>query len=215
MSIRGHKALWEVSDMVDVLVCGVGGQGILLLAEVLGTAALKSGLDARVSEIHGMAQRGGSVICHVRAGRGQVYAPTITDGSADVLLALEPVEALRALKFIGHETLALVSTRAIRPTLVSLGLARYPDIEEARRTLENVCARTVFIDALRLAEEAGSPLAQNIVMAGALHATGRFPADRGAFLKAIEELVPSRYIDINMRAFELGEEALKRALEER
>jgi len=200
--------------MVDVLVCGVGGQGILLLAEVLGTAALKSGLDARVSEIHGMAQRGGSVICHVRAGPGPVYAPTITDGSADVLLALEPAEALRALRFVGKETLALVSTRTIRPTLVSLGLASYPGLEEAQEALKEACARVIFIDALGLAEEAGSPLAQNMVMAGALHATGRFPAGREAMLEAIEELVPRRYVDINMRAFELGERKLKEMLEE-
>ena len=108
--------------MVDVVVCGVGGQGVLLLAEVLGRAAMFSGLDVRVSEIHGMAQRGGSVICHVRAREGRVHAPTVMDGSADVLLALELSEALRAIRYAGPRTLALVSTRAIRPVMVSLGI---------------------------------------------------------------------------------------------
>ena len=196
-------------DRVDILVCGVGGQGVLLLAEVLGTAALRDGLDARVSEIHGMAQRGGSVVCHVRVGQGPIYAPTIMDGSADVLLALEPVEALRSLRFAGPQTLALVSTRTIRPTMVSLGLAKYPGLEEIRRALEEACARTIFVDALRLAEEAGSPLAQNMVMAGALHATGRYPASREALLEAIGELVPPRYVEVNLKAFELGERAVK------
>ena len=199
--------------MVDVLVCGVGGQGVLLLAEILGTAALKSGLDARVSEIHGMAQRGGSVICHVRVGPRPVHAPTIMDGSADTLLALEPAEALRALRFLGRETWALVSTRTIRPTLVSLGMASYPGLKEVEKALREACARVIFIDALRLAEEAGSPLAQNIVMAGVLHATGRFPADRGAMLEAIKELVPKRYVAINLKAFELGEREIKEVLE--
>ncbi|RLI07807.1 indolepyruvate ferredoxin oxidoreductase subunit beta [Candidatus Bathyarchaeota archaeon] len=195
--------------MADVVVCGVGGQGVLLLAEVLGTAALKSGLDVRVSEIHGMAQRGGSVICHVRAREGAVYAPTILDGSADVLLALELAEAIRAVRFVGPGTLALVSTRAIRPVMVSLGLASYPSREDVEAALEEAGARVLFVDALKLAEEAGSPLAQNMVMAGALYATGLFPVRRDALIRAIEELVPPRYIEVNLKAFELGEKAVE------
>ena len=197
--------------MVDVVVCGVGGQGVLLLAEVLGRAAMLSGLDVRVSEIHGMAQRGGSVICHVRAREGRVYAPTVMDGSADVLLALELSEALRAIRYVGPRTLALVSTRAIRPVMVSLGMATYPSREAVEEMLKGAGARVLFIDALRLAEEAGSPLAQNMVMAGALHATGAFPAKREALLTAMRELLPPRYLDVNLRAFELGEAAAREA----
>ena len=195
--------------MVDVLVCGVGGQGVLLLAEVLGTAALKEGLDARVSEIHGMAQRGGSVVCHVRMSEEAVGAPTIMDGDADVLLALEPVEALRALRFASRKTVALVSTRKIVPVMASLGMASYPPVERIMEELRKAVREVITVDAPSLAEEAGSPIAQNMVMAGALHATGLLPIGREALLSAIRELVPRRYVDINIRAFELGEEAVR------
>ncbi|HDJ25904.1 MAG TPA: indolepyruvate ferredoxin oxidoreductase subunit beta [Candidatus Bathyarchaeota archaeon] len=191
----------------DVIVCGVGGQGILLLAELLGTAAMKEGLDARVSEIHGMAQRGGSVICHVRVGE-RVLAPTVLDGHADVLVALEPVEALRALRFLGPRSLALVSTRPIRPVMVSLGMCSYPALEQVRSTLEAAAGEVLFVDALKLAEEAGNLITQNMVMAGALCATGAFPAGREAMLEAMKELVPARYLEVNLRAFELGEKAV-------
>jgi len=194
--------------MVDIVVCGVGGQGVLLLAEVLGTAALKNGLDVRVSEIHGMAQRGGSVICHVRLGKA-VHAPTVMDGDADALVALEPVEALRALRFASKRTLALVSTRTIRPVLVSLGLASYPSLEQVMSAIRGAVGDCFFLDALRLAEEAGSPIAQNMVMAGALHATGILPVQKEALVEAIEELVPKRFLGVNLRALELGEKAIK------
>jgi len=200
--------------MVDVIICGVGGQGVLLLAEVLGTAAMREGLDVRVSEIHGMAQRGGPVVCHLRARKGAVYAPTVMDGTADVLLALEPAEAVRALRFVGPKTLALVSKRTIRPVMVSLGLAEYPDMEEVKAALTSTARKAYFIDALKLAEEAGSPLAQNMVMAGALVTTGVFPAGREAVLEAMKELVPTKYLEVNLRAFELGEKALRALLKQ-
>ena len=195
--------------MVDIIICGVGGQGVLTLAEVLGTAAMMRGLDVRVSEIHGMAQRGGSVICHVRAREGQVHAPTVMDGCADALVALEMSEALRAMRFVGPRTLALVSTRAIRPVMVSLGMATYPSREAVEDALRRAGARVVFIDALGLALRAGDARAQNMVMAGALSATGVFPADREAILEAIRTLLPARYVEVNVRAFELGERAVK------
>jgi len=136
------------------------------------------------------------------------------DGTADVLLALEPAEAVRALRFVGPKTLALVSERTIRPVMVSLGLAEYPDMEEIKAVLTSAAREAYFIDALKLAEEAGSPLAQNMVMAGALVATGAFPASRESVLKAMEELVPARYLEVNVRAFELGEKALRALLEQ-
>jgi len=203
-----------VIEVVDVVICGVGGQGILLLAEVLGTAAMRDGLDVRVSEIHGMAQRGGTVICHLRVSEGQVFAPTVLESSADVLLALEPVEALRALAYAGPRTTALVSTRTIRPVMASLGLAEYPSLEEIKAVLNSAVGKAFFLDALGLAEEAGSPLAQNMVMAGALHASGTFPVHREAILEAIGELVPRRYVEVNLRAFKLGEEALRALLKQ-
>lgn len=194
---------------VDVIVCGVGGQGILLLAELLGTAALKEGLDVRVSEIHGMAQRGGSVVCHVRVGEG-VCAPTVLDGHADVLVALEPVEALRAIRFLGPRSLALVSTRPIRPVMVSLGMCSYPSLEQVQELLRASAGKVLLVDALRLAEEAGNLITQNMVMAGALSATGAFPASREAMVEAMRELLPPKYLEVNLRAFELGERAVGR-----
>ena len=118
-----------MKDKVNIILTGVGGQGVLLMAELLGISALIEGLDVRVSEIHGMAQRGGSVLCHVRLGK-KVYAPTIMEGAADIVVGLEPLETLRTIKYMSNKTLVLINIEPIKPYATTIGLTEYPKIEK-------------------------------------------------------------------------------------
>ena len=194
---------------VELVLAGVGGQGVLLMAEALGTAAVASGLNARVSEIHGMAQRGGSVVCHVRIGEG-VLSPTVMDGQADAIVGLEPVEALRVIRYASRKTLVLLNTRPIIPPSVAMGAARYPDLEDILHVLGGFAGRVITLDAVKLAEEAGSTVAANTVMLGALASTNILPMDVDTLREAVVSLVPERFRDVNVLAFKLGYEAVKR-----
>ncbi len=196
----------------SVVVAGVGGQGILLASEILGNAAMKEGFDVRVSEIHGMAQRGGSVVCFVRFGK-KVWSHYIPEGQADVLLGIEPVEALRYIDKASKErTVTILNSSPVYPPGVSLGKHKYPPIyailEQARKRSKDV----FILNALDLAKEAGSPLTQNVVMLGALAASKALPIKPDTLKKAIKELVKPRYVDVNMKAFDLGYSAIEREL---
>lgn len=193
----------------NIVLAGVGGQGILLAAEVLGTATLKEGLNVRVSEIHGMAQRGGAVISNVRIG-DKVLAPTILEGTADVLLGFELLETLRNLKFASEETLVLMNDEAISPTGLTTKMMNYPSLEEIIQEIHAFTKNVVVMEAAKLAEEAGSILTRNIVLIGGLAATGKVPIQIKNLKEAIHELVPAKYLDINMKAFELGYEHVQK-----
>ncbi len=187
----------------NIVFAGVGGQGILLAAEIVGTAAVKAGLNVRVSELHGMAQRGGAVVSHVRIGE-KALAPTIMEGTADVVLGLEPMEALRGIQFASWETTVLVNTRPIR----IIG-AKYPEVKEILDRIREFTGDVIPIDTVALAEEAGSVMGQNTVMVGALAATGRLPLKADALKEALSELVPAKHCDVNVKAFEVGYDAVK------
>jgi len=193
----------------EIVVSGVGGQGVLLLAETLGTAAVLSGLDVRVSEIHGMAQRGGSVVCHVRMGE-KIYSPTVMEGQADAIVALEPLEALRVIRYASEKTTVLMNTRPIAPAIVVMGAAKYPDMEVILDAIRRFTTDIIEVDAVEIAEKAGSPIAANMVMLGALASTGKLPTPKENIEKAIENLVPERYKEINIKAFQMGMEAAKK-----
>lgn len=183
----------------DILIVGVGGQGTLLASRVLGNLAISLGHDVKLSEVHGMAQRGGSVVTHVRFG-DKVYAPTIDEGSADIVLAFEKLEALRwvgRLKEGGH---MFVNTQEIAPMPVITGAAQYPN--EIEQKISAVVPGTVFVNALALAKEAGNAKAVNTVLIGVLAKNMDIP--KQAFLDAIKATVPERFLDINLVAFEKG-----------
>jgi indolepyruvate ferredoxin oxidoreductase beta subunit len=190
-------------DRCNVVLAGVGGQGILLAAEILGTAAVKEGYNVRVSELHGMAQRGGAVVSHVRIGE-KALAPTVLDGTADVIVGFEPMEALRNVKFASQKTTILVNTRPFK-----ISGTEYPDVKEILRQICRFTDDVVSIDAAALAEKAGTGLTLNIVMIGALVATEKLPLKIEALREALRELVPAKYLDMNMRASESGYEAVK------
>ena len=150
----------------NIVIVGVGGQGALLASKILGNLALRLGLDVKVSEVHGMAQRGGSVVTHVRMGE-RVLAPLVTEGEADTVLAFEPLEALRALPYLRQSGRVIVNTRRIPPMSVLTGAARYPgDVLEQL----SAAADTLAFDAAAIAEAHNAPRAVNIALLGAMAA---------------------------------------------
>jgi indolepyruvate ferredoxin oxidoreductase beta subunit len=193
----------------NIVLAGVGGQGILLAAEILGTAAIKEGLNVRVSELHGMAQRGGAVVSNVRIGE-KVLAPTVLDGQADVLLGFEPLETLRNLKFASEKALVIMSDEKIPPTELAAKMMKYPSMEEIVEKIHCFTKNVTVVEAAKLAKKAGNILTQNIVLIGALVATGKMPVKTESIMEALRELVPSKHLDINVKAFKLGYECVKK-----
>jgi indolepyruvate ferredoxin oxidoreductase beta subunit len=189
----------------SIVIVGVGGQGTLLASRILGALAAELDLPVKVSEVHGMAQRGGNVITHVRIGEG-VHSPLVEPGGADYLLAFELMEALRALPYLKPDGTLIVNTQKIAPMPVITGAAAYPEgipekLFAARRTTQ--------MDALALAREAGDARAVNLVLLGALCClTG---TDRALWLKAVEASVPEKSLAINLSAFERGYEEVETA----
>ena len=186
----------------NILLCGVGGQGILLASEVLSSVLLKAGYDVKQSEVHGMAQRGGSVVSHIRYGK-KVYSPLIEPGTADATVSFELLEALRYLPFYRRGGTVIVNTQKILPSPVASGMASYPD-----DVLEQLTGRglsVVPIDAFVLAAEAGEKRAANIVLLGALSAF--LPAGEDLFVETIEGRVPEKFRQANLAAFKKGREA--------
>ncbi|UCE45419.1 MAG: indolepyruvate oxidoreductase subunit beta [Methanobacteriota archaeon] len=196
--------------MTDIYLVGVGGQGIITASRIIGEAAIQSGLNVVLSETHGMAQRGGSVVCTARIG--EVSGPLITDGKADVILSFELLETLRAKCKASGETIVITSTETWIPLSVSTQKADYPSIEDVRTQMNSISRGILLIDSKRMAEEAGVPISSNVVMIGALAGAGATEIDRDNFEAAIERIIP-RKIEENREAFTNGYEEAKRALQ--
>lgn len=188
-----------------IFFTGVGGQGTLLATRLVGEAGLEQGLPVGMSEIHGMAQRGGVVESSVVMG--EVASPTIPDGEADILMAFEPLEAARALPKCNGKTLAVTSTVPIVPFTVATGQSAYPSLESLFEAVEKRVARFVKVDAMELSKKAGSDRAGNIVMVGVLAGLGWLPIDRPNWEQALRKILPAKILDENLRAFQLGHEA--------
>jgi len=186
--------------VTNVFICGVGGQGILLASEILSEAALAKGLDVKKSEVHGMAQRGGSVVSHVRFGE-KVHSPVIAPGEADLLVSFEKMEAVRWIHSLAADGKVIVNDQEIVPS----GLETYPDDVDSQ--LAERAPDALKIDALGLAREAGHPRAVNVVMLGAFSKFLDFPPED--WQKAIEKRVPPKTREINLKAFELGRKAVE------
>jgi len=193
----------------NIVLAGVGGQGTLLAAEVIGTAAVKEGLNARVSEIHGMAQRGGAVVSDVRIGDG-VFASTILEGQADVLLGFEPLETVRNLRSASEKTLVVMNTQRIPPTELAARNTAYPTVEEVLAKIHVFTSKVIVVEAAELARKAGSRLAQNSVLLGALAAVEGFPVKAESLVEALRELFPKKHVEVNVRAFELGRDSVRK-----
>ena len=187
----------------NILIVGVGGQGTLLASVILGNLALDKDLDVKLSEVHGMAQRGGSVVTHVKISEDGVNSPLIEEGDADVIIAFEELEAYRWLPYLKKGGTMYVNTQQWLPMPVVMGQAKYP--ENIMETLEKNAAKVKAFDALKIAEECGSVKAVNVVLLGA--ASNDLPFDEDAWIKVIEENVKPKFIDLNKKAFELGRNA--------
>ncbi len=197
----------------NIVITGVGGQGILTAANLLGWAALRAGYKVRVGEVHGMSQRFGSVIAYVRFGE-DVYGAMVPEGKADVILSFEPVEALRYINYLKRGGLVFTNARPIPPVQVSMGLASYPSLEEIKKVVEeDFGAKFMAFDAEKLAMEAGNIITTNVVLIGALTQTPGFPLSAEHVREVIRVSVPEKAIDVNMKAFDLGVKAAKEMLE--
>jgi len=183
----------------NIMIVGVGGQGTLLTSRLLGTALLNEGYDVKVSEVHGMSQRGGSVVTYVKYGE-KIASPLIEVGEADIILAFEQLEAARWLKYMKPDGRMIINTRKIDPMTVISGAEVYP--EGVLEKLEAAGADITALDALALAVEAGSPKAVNVVLVGVMAAG--MGLDKEVWINAIKETVPAKFLDLNLKAFELG-----------
>ena len=186
-------------NTTSVMIVGVGGQGSLLASKLLGRLLVDSGYDVKVSEVHGMSQRGGSVVTYVRFGE-KVYSPIITEGEADIIISFEKLEAARYAKFLKKDGKIIVNTQQIDPMPVIIGAAKYP--ENVLSELENKGVCVEVLDALSLAETAGSSKAVNIVLMG--KAAKYFGIPYESWITAIENTVAERFIEMNKKAFDLG-----------
>ena len=191
---------------LNFLVVGVGGQGALLASNVLSDVGVRAGYDVKKAEVHGMSQRGGSVNSHVRWG-SQVKSPVIGRGEVDVLLSLEKLEALRYLRMLRKGGIVLVGEFKIPPLTVSSGADHYPEDAEIRQVFAQITDNFNFVPTLKLAEEAGTSRAHNVVLLGALSAKIT-DVQETVWLDVIGSHVPPKYLDLNRKAFQLGREAM-------
>ena len=189
---------------LDLLITGVGGQGAILASDIIGKAAVTAGLPIRAAETHGMAQRGGSVVNHIRVGND--YGSMIPKKGADLLLALEPMEAVRYLDFLKDGGVIIVNTQPIIPVTVTSGLTKYPEVSDILDFLSEKYIVKAF-NADELAFEAGNRLAMNVVMVGAV--SGYLPIPKETMLESVKALVPQKTIEVNLRAFEAGRQKVE------
>ena len=190
-------------DTKNILIVGVGGQGTLLASKMLGYVLLQQGYDVKVSEVHGMSQRGGSVVTYVRYGK-KVYSPVIDKGEADVIISFEKLEAARWLEFLKKDGTIITNTQEVEPMPVITGAAAYPEnlIEKMQAAGAKVDAK----DFLSIAQEAGSAKAVNIALMGRLSTYFPEISDE-QWQDAIEKIVPPKFLDLNRKAFEAGRNA--------
>lgn len=182
----------------NVMIVGVGGQGTLLASRILGKTVIRQGYDVKVSEVHGMSQRGGSVVTYVKYGE-KVWSPIIDKGQADIILAFELLEAYRALPWLNPNGKIIVNEQTINPMPVITGAAEYPtDILSKLGSKADVTS----LDALALAKQAGSIKAVNVVLIGVMAKNTDIPYEN--WVEVIRDTVPPKFLDVNLKAFELG-----------
>ena len=186
----------------QIYITGVGGQGTIKTATIIGEAAMAQGLNVVMSEVHGMAQRGGTVVTELKIGDS--LSPLNEKYSADLLLAFEPSELLRAINVIGKDTNIIASCSSIIPFTVSLGISKYPDINQIVERLSNKVVHLHLIDAKKIAIEAGHIIAANIIILGAALATPQFPLKKENIIESMKQNLPIKSIDMNIKALEMG-----------
>ncbi|UCD44575.1 MAG: indolepyruvate oxidoreductase subunit beta [Candidatus Bathyarchaeota archaeon] len=191
-------------ETFKIVIAGVGGQGTLLASRMLALSAIEAGHQVKIGETYGMAQRGGPVMSHIQIG-GEAYSPQLRPREADILIGFELAEAVRrGVTYLRNGGLAVINSRKFPPVEVTSGMMHYPTEAELLALLGEVTDDVAVFDATALAEEAGDPITTNVVMLGALTASGSLPFTRETVLKVMRENLRSAYFDTNVRAFELG-----------
>ncbi|MFX4260751.1 indolepyruvate oxidoreductase subunit beta [Pelotomaculum propionicicum] len=194
-----------MKDPINLLIAGVGGQGNILVSEILAKAAAAVGYKVTVGESYGMSQRGGSVSSHIRLSRKSIYGPIIPAGCADVIIGFEPVEAARAaMEFGSPGVKIIVNPRPVYPVGVLMGKDNYPDIDKLLGKLKDISAQVYIIESTEIASRAGNPVMQNIVMVGALAGFNHLFIPRETFVRIISQVVPEKVLDLNKTAFSMG-----------
>lgn len=184
---------------LNIMIVGVGGQGTLLTSRLLGNVAMKQGHDVKVSEVHGMSQRGGSVVTYVKMG-DKIHSPVIEKGEADIILAFEKLEALRWIEYLKKGGTLILNDQQIDPMPVIMGKAKYP--EAIIKRLKEADISLQSIDGLRIAKECGNIKAVNVVLIGLLAKTTNIPVS--VWESALEEVIPAKLLDVNKKAFAAG-----------
>lgn len=196
-------------DPYNIVITGVGGQGNVMASRVLSDMLVRAGFKVTIGETFGMSQRGGSVMSHIRVSPETVWSPQIPKGGADLIVALEPLEAIRVLAGYGNPSVkVLVNMRPIYPVGVITGEDQYPSAETIRKTITALAAAARFLAATDEAVKLGNPILGNIVMIGAVAGLGVLPIDRGLFETVIREGMPAERAVANLRAFAIGEAAV-------
>jgi len=201
----GKDALNNESRGTNLIITGIGGQGNVMAATLLASAILEAGWEVTVGDVYGLTQRGGSVASHVRWKKGDPLPPLVPQRSLDILIAFEPLEALRILIQFGRETTrAIVNDRPVLPIGVQAGRLHYPDLKELYAAIKNLTTETMFTAATSVATELGNVQALNMVMLGALYGCGWTPFSANAFEHTIQSLIPSKFCNLNREAFRKG-----------
>lgn len=197
------------ADPLNLVICGVGGQGNILLSGMLGGAFMKKGYYATIGETFGAAQRGGAVFSSVRVSKNREYGPLMPDGKAHLVLGLEPLETLRMVQKYGNaEAVCISNTYPVVPAGVSANKDTYPDMGELKKALSELSRQAWFLDATGIALDLGAPITMNIVMAGALLGTGQLPLDVEDIKAELRESLPPDRLELNFEALSRGIKAV-------
>ena len=193
----------------SIQIVGVGGQGVLLASMVLGNAAMEAGYDVAMSEVHGMAQRGGSVLCTLRFG-DDVISPLESVGGADLLMGFEPAETCRNVGLCNKDSQIIMNIDPVLPSMVAAGFETYPEVDGLVASIKKLTPNLRTIDATELAKQAGKAVAANAVMIGAVAAVKGFPLSKDLLRKTLADNVPPKFLDLNLKAFDLGYETMSK-----
>ncbi len=192
-------------DPYNIIITGVGGQGNVLGSRVLSNMLVRKGYYATIGETFGASQRGGSVMSHIRVSAKSTWSPQIPRGRADLIIALEPVEAIRVLMIYGNQkVMVLVNTRPIYPVGVIAGELEYPPLKDIKASVKELSSTALFIDATDEAIKLGNSILANIIMIGAATRMFEFPIDREDFNQVILRSLPASKLDVNLKAFDMG-----------
>jgi indolepyruvate ferredoxin oxidoreductase beta subunit len=195
----------------DLVICGVGGQGIVLLSNIIGRGCAKADLEARTGELHGLSQRSGTIYIHMRIGKDNI-SPLIPYGDADAIVSLEATEAVRYIEYLKDDGVIILNKRIIHPPIEVAQLSQekrtdFITFDEIKDKLGAITQNIAPLPALDLAKEAGNPLTENVVFIGALSALKAFPLKAEVLKESVAESVPKKALDVNLKAFDLGYKA--------